>query len=153
MAAGGSCYRLALRLYPHVFYSQYAAELEADFDDASEEQLVAEGRAGLLAAWLSAFRDLPLSLIREWLRTPWPPVLIIAGTVATGLIGFSVIRATGGLSRYRAQVAANVPPPADSPQLLMLLLLMVLIPTASIILVAGVVTLATRHVRRPGRRV
>lgn len=152
IGAGRSCYRIALRVYPHAFYRQYADELEADFDDAVEEQLARRGQVGVLAAWFAALRDLPLSLAREWLRTPWPPALIVAGTLACTLMAFGVLRTAGPLSRYRARVAANVPPPADSPELLALMALMVLVPIAGLIIIGGVVALTARYTRGPGRR-
>jgi hypothetical protein len=152
-AIGSTCYRLALHLYPQPFYQQYADDLEADFREASDERLAASGLGGLAAAWLSAFGDLPVSLAREWLRTPWPPVLLAAATIAGFVLYSSVFRAYGPLEHYRRRVAAGGPPPADSPQLLILMALMVLVPVAGIVAVAAIINFTMRRPRGGGRRV
>jgi hypothetical protein len=153
LEAGRAAYRHALRLYPERFYRAYAAELEADFDDAAEEGMAAAGQWGVWSAWAVAWRDLPLSLAREWLRTPWLPALILAAAVATSTLAFSLVRVTGAVARYRAIVAPRVPAPADSPQLFMLMLLMVLVPIVSIIVIGGVVAFTARYTGRLNRRV
>lgn len=152
-ASGLACYRLALRLYPQAFYRQYAEELEADFEEASDESFRAEGAAGLARAWARAWADLPWSLTREWLRTAWPPAVVLATLAASFALYASVFRAYGPLQQYRQRVAAGIPPPQDSPELLWLMLLMVLVPIGSIIIVSGVITLALRRKGRSTRRV
>lgn len=151
IAAGCASYRLALRLYPDGFRRAYADELEADFAEASHDGYRASGRAGVLAAWSNAWRDLPGSLVREWCRTPWPAVAIAAAAIAGVVVLVSVVRAQIPLQRYRARVASNVPPPPDSPELLFLLVVMVLVPVISILVVTAVTALASRRHHRTAR--
>ncbi|MCC7124343.1 MAG: hypothetical protein IT178_05810 [Acidobacteria bacterium] len=139
-----------LRLYPQPFYGQYADDLEADFEDASRDALAERGIFGLMWAWLRAWRDMPVSLVREWCRTPWPIVSMAAVLVASFVLFSAIVRAYVPLQRYRARVASGVPPPPDSPELLYLMLLMVLIPVGSILLVSAVVVMTMR--RRRGER-
>lgn len=150
LAMGCAMYRQSLRLYPQPFYRQYADDLDADFEDATRDALAEGGIGGLLRAWRRAWSDLPISLAREWCRTPWPIVAILASLVAGFVLLSSVVRAYVPLQRYRARVASGVPPPPDSPELLYLMLLMVLIPVGSILVVSAVALMTMR--RRRGER-
>lgn len=150
---GQAAYRLALRLYPESFRRRYGDELEADFADASEEALLSGGTRALLVTWASAWADLPLSLLREWLRTPWLPAMLLAAVVAVFAVYSSLYRAYGPLQRYRDRVAADAPRPPDSPELLLMMVLMVLVPVVCTIVIGGIINLTTRRRSRPPRRV
>ena len=151
LALGLACYRCALRLYPGAFHRHYAEELAADFEDASEDSLRAHGVRGVIGAWRRAWSDLPLSLCREWLRTPWPIVSVLALGVASVVLYGGVLRAWGPLQRYRERVAAGVPPPPDSPELLFLLLGVVLLPIMCTMIVAALVAVTMRQTEKRRR--
>lgn len=150
---GAASYRAALRLYPRAFHRLYADELEMHFDDVSEEAFASGSYAALFGAWLEVWSDLPLSVVREWLGTPWPLVMIAAAAVANASLFLAIFRAYHLLQGYRARVAAGVPPPADSPQLLMLMMLMVLVPAACLVVVVVVTNISRRHPRTRGTHV
>lgn len=142
-------YDRVLRLYPDRFYHANANDLTADFQDASHDSWNRDGVTGLLLAWLQVFKDLPVSLAREWLRTPWPVVLLCAGVVASVVVA-SVLRANPMLRAFRLRVAAATPAPSDSPQLLALLMMLLLVPAAGV-LIAGGLALVKGRPRRCNR--
>ncbi len=138
-------YRALLHLYPYDFRRAYADELAADFAAFSAEAFASGGSPALLRWWARSAADLSMSVPRQWLRTPWLPVLCVAGIVASLVFADVFVRgkrAFSSVSQSRAH---------DSPQLLLLMALMVLIPVAmtiAIVLVQRVASLAARKRRR-----
>jgi hypothetical protein len=148
-----ACYRGVLRLYPQPFWRSYHDELEGDFEEASGEALDASGWRGLLSCWTGIACDLPLSLAREWLRTPWVPALALGAAAATLAVAASIGRLYAPLRAYRNLVAPRIEAPRDSPELTTLLLVMALIPVVAVILVYGAVIMGHFRSTRPSRRV
>ena len=123
-------YRALLRLYPAEFRQKYGDELEADFVTMCNEARNDGGRAAVMTCWLRAAGDVAHSAPREWLRTPWIPVLVTAACVASGIFYYVVGRI------YRVRSFATVSQPPESPQLYFLMALMAVIPIATMILIA-----------------
>jgi hypothetical protein len=149
-------YRWLLRLYPYDFRRQYQDELETDFETACQEASASGGRPALAACCLQAVADLAVSLPREWLRTPWIPILMAAATIASGVFYYVVIRV------YRAGSFANsvgaiawrpIADPPESPALLLLMAGMVLVPAVAMVLIGIAARFSTPHTRERRRRV
>ena len=121
-------YRALLRLYPSEFYRKFVEELDADFIESTEDARASGRPLALLECWAAALSDLALSVPREWLRTPWPPVLVLAAGIAGGIFYYVVGRI------YRVRSFASDTQPPESPELLMLMGVMALIPTAAMLL-------------------
>jgi len=125
-------YRTLIRLYPHGFWRTFHDELERDFEDAAAEARL-EGTGALVRFWASAAGDLLLSLGREWLRTPWIPVLCAAAMLSVGLFAYTAFK-------IRRWPHAAWPEPrgidseADSLQLIVIMVVGVLIPIVGTIL-------------------
>lgn len=123
-------YRWLLRLYPYQFRHQYQDELEADFLACREDASRSGRRVAVLRCYVEAAADVVVSAPREWLRTPWIPVLTVAALVAT-LVFYSVV-----VRVYRAGSFAGGSQRPESPELLLLMAVMVLIPIAAMALIA-----------------
>jgi hypothetical protein len=134
IALGAAIYRSLLRLYPHAFRRAFQDELEYDFDDGSRDAVAVGGRPALVKHWARAARDLAVSLCREWLKTPWIPVLVVAATVSLSLFGYAAfqMRRWPQHAYWPAWRAPDAP--ADSLELLVLMAVGVLIPIAGTIL-------------------
>jgi hypothetical protein len=122
-------YRWALHLYPYEFYRKYSDELEEDFATACREALAEGGRRALVRCYAVAGSDLLWSIPREWLRTPWAFVLVLAAAIACGVFYYVV----GRVYRVRAFGSGA---PAEQPQLLLLMAAMILIPAATMVLLS-----------------
>jgi hypothetical protein len=122
-------YRWLLRLYPYDFRRQYQDELEADFEALRSETIQTGGRRALLRCYGQTAIDLLRSVPREWLRTPWIPVILAAGLIASVVFYYVVVRV------YRAGSFAPATHPPESPELMLLMAAMVLIPIGVIVLV------------------
>jgi hypothetical protein len=153
VAIGAAGYRGLLRLYPYTFWRVYHDELEIDFEQASLDALDTGGRLALARCWAGIASDLLGSVAREWLRTPWIPVLLVGVVVAVFGVVFTIGRAHTPLRVYRSMVAPHSPTPPDSPQLLALLTVVALIPIVGLVLVAGASALANLWPGKPRRRV
>jgi hypothetical protein len=136
-------YRWALHLYPYEFRRKYADELEEDFHTRRREALATGGRPALLHCHLEAAFDLLWSIPREWLRTPWAAVFVLAAGAACGVFYYVVGRI------YRVRGFGSSAPP-EQPQLLLLMAAMVLLPAASMLLVGLVARI--RSIRSPQRQ-
>ena len=137
-------YRALLRLYPREFLRTFGDELETDFAELYREAHDSGEPYARLRCWAHALADLFVSVPREWLRTPWLPVLAVAGLVASGIFYYVVGRI------YRARSFASATQPPDSPALLLLMGLMALIPVAAMILI-GIASRFARAHRSHGR--
>ena len=122
-------YRLLLGLYPSDFRQKYGEELEADFDELCREARARGGHLRLARCWMQAAADLMWSVPREWIRTPWIPVLMVASFVAFSVFYYVVGRVYGAGS-----FDSDAQPP-ESPHLVLLMGLMVAVPVAVMILV------------------
>ena len=144
--AGVAAYAVLLRLLPYQFRIIYADELEDDFRDASLDAVTEGGTPALLAWWARAAIDLLGALVRQWLRTPWVPVLASAAVIATTIFAAVWIRGK------RAFVVSSANRPADSPELILLFALAVLVPVVGTIAIGSVVWLV-HHFTGKRRRV
>jgi hypothetical protein len=140
-------YRWLLRLYPYDFRRQYQDELEADFEILRQEAIAAGGGRALLTCYRQTAGDLVRSVPREWLRTPWLPVLTAAGIIAVLLFYYVVGRV------YRAGSFENGTQPPESPELLLLMAAMVLVPIAVMVLIGIASRLLPVKPRERRRRV
>jgi hypothetical protein len=136
-------YRWALHLYPYEFRRKYADELEADFEAQRSEAIATGGRRALLWCYANAAFDLLRSVPREWLRTPWTAVVVLAAGVACAVFYYVV----GRVYRVRAFGSGA---PSEQPQLLLLMAAMVLIPIAGMLLIG--LALRVGSTRLPQRR-
>ena len=137
-------YRWALHLYPYEFRRKYADELEDDFDAQCREALATGGRRALLNCYAAAAADLLWSIPREWLRTPWAAVFVVAAGVACAVFYYVVGRV------YRVRAFGSGAPP-EQPQLLLLMAAMVLIPAVAMLLIslaARIRSLRSPEIRR-----
>ena len=139
-------YRWLLRLYPHDFRRRYADELEADFTAGRQEAVAAGSRGALIGCYVHALADLARSVPREWLRTPWIPVMTVAAVVASLVFYYVVGRV------YRARSFAG-PQWPESPELLLLMAAMVLVPIGAMVLIGFAARFASRRTRERRTRV
>jgi hypothetical protein len=148
-------YHWLLRLYPYDFRRQYQDELEADFEIARQEAMASGGRTALVTCYMHAAADLALTLPREWLRTPWIPVLMAAVTIASGVFYYVVIRVyrAGSFENSVGAIAGRpIENPPESPALLLLMAAMVLVPVCCMVLIGIVSRVSTaRPLERRGR--
>jgi hypothetical protein len=140
-------YRTLLRLYPREFRHRYADELEADFAALSREARQSGRSYARLRCWGYALADLLVSIPREWLRTPWVPVLGVAASVASGVFYYVVGRI------YEVRSFASETQPPESPELLLLMGLMATVPIVATILVGLALRFHRRHSPHARRRV
>jgi hypothetical protein len=144
-------YRRLIRLYPHGFWRTFHDELERDFEDASTEAR-GEGTGALVRFWASAATDLMLSLGREWVRTPWIPVLCAAATLSIGLFAYTASK----IRRWPHTAwpaSLGVDSDADSLQLIVVMVVGVLIPIVGTILGSLWALLLRSNATRRRRRV
>jgi hypothetical protein len=137
-------YRVLLRLYPRDFLRRYGAELEADFEDAWDEA-AASGRAARLAIFGRALGDVARSAPREWLRTPWPAVAVMALLIASAVFYGVVLRVhlARGFSSETAQ--------PESPALFALMAAMLFVPVAAMLVVGLAARVVSMRPRKRGR--
>src|SRR5262249_49786997 len=134
IVVAAAIYRAMLRGYPRWFRQTFQDDLEQDFEDGSRDAFETGGARALGSFWLCTSADLVVSVTREWLRTPWLPVLIAAATLSLGLFAWTTMH-VNHLSH-----ALFWPPrrgaDTDRDQLAMLILLIVgtLIPIVGTIL-------------------
>ena len=151
---GSSLYPTLIRLYPHAFWRTFHDELEQDFDEGVAEAQT-EGSAALVRFWIRALADLAVSLVREWLRTPWIPVLVAAAALSIGLFALAALQIRQW-PQYRTWPAPDGSAMTRS-ELLRLVIVMVvgvLIPIAGTILGSLWMLLLRRSVEnRRNRRV
>ena len=140
-------YRWLLRLYPHDFRRRYADELDADFTAGRQEALAAGGGGALIECYVRALADLARSIPREWLRTPWIPVMAVAAVVASLVFYYVVGRV------YRARSFAASPHWPESPELLLLMAAMVLVPICATVLIGIAARFASNMTRERRTRV
>lgn len=147
MALAAAIYRTCIRLYPHAFWRAFHEELEDDFADGWRDARDT-GRGALVRLCLSTAADFAVSLVREWLRTPWLPVLLIAGAASFAIFAFTAER----VARFPVPIPSG--PPADGNgealKLIVLLVIGTLIPIVGAIF-GSLWPLLLRR-RQPGRR-
>jgi hypothetical protein len=85
-------YRRLIGLYPDAFRRTFGDELEGDFEDGSREAYEAGGVPALLRYGFGVAIDLAVSLAREWLRTPWPVVIVLASALAFSLFAYTAFK-------------------------------------------------------------
>jgi hypothetical protein len=81
LAIAARLYRLALRLYPALFYDQFADDMAADFRDGCAAA-TREGRSNAAMYVFRAVADLVVSLVAQWIRTEGLVVAAVAGAAA-----------------------------------------------------------------------
>ncbi len=126
-------YRTVIRLYPSGFWREFHEELEDDFADGSREALDS-GRPVLAIFWLRALGDLCRSLAREWLRTPWLPVLIVAGALSITMFTFTALEVSRWPPPVFRRVRAQTDPDSESLKAIIVMTVGVLIPIVGAIL-------------------
>jgi hypothetical protein len=126
--AGAAVYRSLIRLYPHTFWRTFHDELEQDFE-AGVVEAAEEGPAAVARFWARVVADLAVSLVREWLRTPWIPVLIAAASLSIGLFALAAFQIRQW-PQYRAWPApdGSALTRSESLHLLIVMIVGVLIP-------------------------
>lgn len=145
-------YRRLLRLYPREFLRTFGDELEMDFEQESREARAGGGVPALVGFWMRAGVDLARSLVREWLRTPWIPVLIAAGAVTFAIFA-TVASKVGQWQQYRYWPAHRAIESDADTLMIELLVIGALIPIVGTILGSLWMLLlrrsmASRHRRR-----
>ena len=144
-------YRRLLHLYPHQFWRAFAADLESDFEDGCGEA-AASGRTVLVRFLARAAGDFVVSLAREWIRTPWIPVLALAGALTWLLFAYTAFKVQQWPRlRVWPAPAASSDPNGDALHLLVLLVVGALIPIAGTILGSLCIQLLHRPTGGRGR--
>jgi len=146
IAYAAAAYRTLVRLYPHAFWREFHDELEDDFADGWREALCDGGVVAVARFGAHTAADFAVSLVREWLRTPWLPVLMVAAAVSFALFGYTALT----VSHMTVPLPASFPTErSDALKAVIVMAIGALIPIAGTIL--G--TLFTMVVRRrtPGR--
>lgn len=133
IGAAATIHRAFLHLYPHAFRQSFQTDLEHDFEDGYRDA-ARDGSLRIAVFLMRTATDLLASLVREWLRTPWIPVWLAAGSLSIGLFAFAAFKI-----RQWPQYAAwpawrDVESRSDSIQLIVLMTVGVLIPIAGTIL-------------------
>jgi hypothetical protein len=136
-------YRTLICLYPHGFWRAFHDELEADFADGSREACEAGG-AALPLFWIRALADLGTSLVREWLRTPWLPVLLAAASLSVTMFGFTGLQMARWPALLFKRVGRGGDPNTESLKTIVVLTVGALIPIAFAIFASS----WAMHVRR-----
>jgi hypothetical protein len=136
-------YRTLIHLYPYAFWRTFHDELEDDFADGSREAGDGGGLA-LSAFWIRTLADLATSLLREWLRTPWPPVLLAAAVLSVTMFGFTGLQMRRWPALLFKRVGGGGDPNTESLKTIVVLAIGALIPIA----VAIVASAWAMHVRR-----
>jgi len=132
IAWGAAVYDVLVRLYPFEFRRTFSEELQDDFMVASCEASDAGGAAALCGFWARAFADFVVSLVREWLRTPWVPILLLAAAVSVTVFMFTALTVSSLPVRFPVR-----PPGERNGEALKLIVVMtvgVLIPICGTIL-------------------
>ena len=109
-------YRMALRLYPGAFRSEFAREMALDFDEAGREAWRDRGWNGLLAFWGRMTADFTGSVALQWMHTGLPLITLISALIAAGVTGAAAQLAV------RGPIATPLTP-EDSDLLMMMLLI------------------------------
>ena len=126
-------YRTLIRLYPHGFWRTFHDELENDFADGSREAGDAGG-VTLPLFWARALADLIRSLVREWLRTPWLLVLIVAAVLSVTIFSLTALQVARLPALLSRRVRAGGDPNAEALKAIVVLTAGALIPIAAAIL-------------------
>lgn len=151
---GHAIYRRLVGCYPHAFQRAFRDELESDFEDGSRDAYEAGGARALLRYWAGVVVDLAVSLAREWLRTPWPVVLVLASTLALALFAYTAFKVQQW-PQHHLWPARNVGPSSKAEDLHTIVVLVVgaLIPIAGTIVGSVWMRLVGRARPRARRRV
>ena len=72
------CYQAALYLCPPAFRREFSQEIVRVFHEARCDTQRANPRGGLCAFWARMIADLAVTVVRQWLRTAWPFVVVIS---------------------------------------------------------------------------
>lgn len=139
-------YRTLIRLYPYGFWRTFHDELEDDFADGSREAGDA-GAGALPLFWARALADLITSLVREWLRTPWLVVLIVAAVLSVAIFSLTALQVARWPALLSRRIRAGGDPNAEALKTIVVLTAGTLIPIAASILA----TLWATAVRRRSR--
>src|SRR5258706_93026 len=122
-------YRAAVHLYPPDFRREFASEMTRDFDQATREAWSGTAWPGVLVLWAHLGADFALTLVRQWLWSPWLAITLIPAAIS--IAGMVTV----------ASLLAQPPPPLSVPQpdhdqiaLLLLVTVVLLIVAATIIL-------------------
>ena len=153
MAREHAIYTALILLYPHAFWRTFHEELEDDFEEGSVEAR----EAGPAAVWKFRLRtagDLAVSLLREWLRTPWIPVLITSASISMGLFAFAAFKVRQWPQYASWPVHREFVGRSDSLRVIVVMTIGVLIPIIGTILASLWMILLQRTTsNRPRRRV
>ena len=123
-------YRMLLRLYPQTFLRTFGDELELDFEEGTREAAAA-GIGSLLVFWVRTGADFVRSLAREWLRTPWIPVMLVAGAATIAVFNY--------IAYEFRRLAPYVPPPREPGAAVMTLQLIAVMTVGVLVPIVGTI--------------
>ena len=122
------CYQAALYLCPPAFRREFSQEIVRVFHEARYDTQLANPRGGLCAFWARMIKDLAVTIVRQWLRTAWPLIVVIS-TVCP-------LMAASAIATFWRRMPAVVPratPDADVILLVLLAAVVILVIAATII--------------------
>ena len=121
-------YRAALYLYPPAFRAEFAEEMRAHVENARGEAAT-DGRRALARFHVETIRDFAFTIARQWLRSGWPLIALVAALVPLAQV-FAIVRVVGRLS---FELPSEVP---DAE-----LMSLVLLAVVSVVLIATTILL------------
>jgi hypothetical protein len=72
------CYQAALYLYPPAFRREFSQEIVRVFNEVRHETQVASPAGGLWAFRARMGADLATTIVRQWLRSGWPYIVLMS---------------------------------------------------------------------------
>jgi hypothetical protein len=111
----GRIYSAALTLYPAAFRREFAREMTRDFDEAGQEAWLERRWRGLLTVWSQMGVDLARSVVRQWIQTGVPVIMLVSAV--------TTLAAAGTAAQILVGEPMTPPASADDRDLVMLMLL------------------------------
>jgi len=130
------CYQAALYLCPPAFRREFSPEIVRVFHEARHDTQLASPGAGLCAFWVRMIADLALTVVRQWLRTAWPFIVVISTLYP--------LMAASAIAKFWRRVPAVRPRATPDADVIVLALL-----TAVVIVVIAATIIFTLWFMRP----
>ncbi|MEP7305096.1 MAG: hypothetical protein ABJA98_06225 [Acidobacteriota bacterium] len=130
------CYQAALYLCPPAFRREFSQEIVRVFHEARHDTQVASPRGGLCAFWARMSADLAVTIVRQWLRTAWPFIVVISMLYP--------LMAASAIAKFWRRASALLPRATADADVILLVLL-----TAVVIVVIAATIILTLWFTRP----
>jgi hypothetical protein len=130
------CYQAALYLYPPAFRREYSGEIVRVFNEVRYETQVANPGGGLWAFRMRMGADLASTIVRQWLRSGWPCIVVMSILYP--------LTAASALARLWRRAPVLFPRVNSNSDLVLLILL-----TATVLVVIATTIVVTLWFTRP----